>query len=151
MQKTLSLTNDISQIPMLAAWVKELGQEQALPVPAMFRLNLALEEAVVNVMNYAYPGERGRPVIITAERVRQEDGTERIIFTLTDEGVPFDPTRAQEPDVTLPAEKRSIGGLGIFLVQQLMERVTYERLGQRNVLAMVYRIDRVMTETTEER
>ena len=69
MQKTLSLTNDISQIPMLAAWVKELGQEQALPVPAMFRLNLALEEAVVNVMNYAYPGERGRPVIITAEKI----------------------------------------------------------------------------------
>lgn len=138
MQKTLLLTNDIAQVPMLARWVEELGQELQLPLDVVFQLNLALEEAVVNVMNYAYPGEKGKPVTVTAEFIASKGGEERILFVLTDEGVPFDPTLAAEPDVTLPAEQRSIGGLGIFLVQRLMENVTYERKGRQNVLSMLY-------------
>ena len=145
MQKTLSLINDISQVPLLAEWIEELGQELSLPMSAVFQLNLALEEAAVNVMNYAYPGDQGRPVTIVAEITDNELHEERIIFTLTDEGVPFDPTKATEPDITLPAEKRNIGGLGIFLVQQLMEQVTYKREEEKNILTMMYRINRDIT------
>ena len=130
MQKILLLTNDIAQVPMLARWVEELGQELQLPLDVVFQLNLALEEAVVNVMNYAYPGEKGKPVTVTAEFIASKGGEERILFVLTDEGVPFDPT--------LAAEQRSIGGLGIVLVQRLMENVTYERKGRQNVLSMLY-------------
>lgn len=144
MQKILSLTNDISQVSDLAKWVEDLGTELCLPMPALFQLNLALEEAVVNVINYAYPGETGKPVTITAETLTTTNATERIVFILTDEGVPFDPTKVKEPDVTLPAEKRGIGGLGIYLVQQLMEDVTYKRAEHKNILYMVYHVNREM-------
>lgn len=137
------MTNDISQVPLLAEWVRELGMRLNLPVSAVFRLNLALEEAVVNVMKYAYPDKKECPITISAEVVSDEaDSTERIVFVLTDEGVPFDPTQAKYPDITLPAEARRIGGLGIFLVEQLMECVQYERAGQKNVLTMIYFINR---------
>lgn len=145
MQKTLSLINDISQVPLLAKWIEELGQELSLPMSAVFQLNLALEEAVVNVMNYAYPGEKGRPITIAAELINNKLQEERIIFILADKGVPFDPTKATEPDITLPAEQRNIGGLGIFLVQQLMEGVIYKREEEKNILTMVYRINRDVT------
>lgn len=145
MQKNLSLINDISQVPLLAKWIEELGQELSLPMSAVFQLNLALEEAVVNVMNYAYPGEKGRPITIAAELINNELQEERIIFILADKGVPFDPTKATEPDITLPAEQRNIGGLGIFLVQQLMEGVIYKREEEKNILTMVYRINRDVT------
>lgn len=140
MQKTLTLINDIAQVPMLAEWVEELGEELSLPMPAVFQLNLALEEAVVNVMNYAYPGEKGRPVTLIAEQKTDKGNGERIVFRLIDEGVPFDPTQQAAPDITLSAEERSIGGLGIFLVEQLMEEVTYQRDGTRNILSMVYNV-----------
>lgn len=145
MQKNLSLINDISQVPLLAKWIEELGQELSLPMSAVFQLNLALEEAVVNVMNYAYPGEKGRPITIAAELINNELQEERIIFILADKGVPFDPTKVTEPDITLPAEQRNIGGLGIFLVQQLMEGVIYKREEEKNILTMVYRINRDVT------
>lgn len=145
MQKNLSLINDISQVPLLAKWIEELGQELSLPMSAVFQLNLALEEAVVNVMNYAYPGEKGRPITIAAELINNKLQEERIIFILADKGVPFDPTKATEPDITLPAEQRNIGGLGIFLVQQLMEGVIYKREEEKNILTMVYRINRDVT------
>lgn len=142
MVKEISLINNISQVPMLTAWVDAVGEELSLPSTAMFQLNLALEEAVVNVMNYAYPGEEGRPVFLRAESSMAEDGQERVIFTLTDEGVPFDPTKEAKPDITLSAEERQIGGLGIFLVEQLMETVEYRRSEKRNVLTMTYLVDR---------
>lgn len=145
MQKNLSLINDISQVPLLAKWIEELGQELSLPMSAVFQLNLALEEAVVNVMNYAYPGEKGRPITIAAKLINNKLQEERIIFILADKGVPFDPTKATEPDITLPAEQRNIGGLGIFLVQQLMEGVIYKREEEKNILTMVYRINRDVT------
>lgn len=144
MVKEISLTNNVSQVPMLAAWVDAVGEELGLPPAAMFQLNLALEEAVVNVMNYAYPGEEGKPVYLRAESSMSEDGRERVIFTLTDEGVPFNPTKVAMPDITLSAEERQIGGLGIFLVEQLMETVEYRRSEERNVLIMSYLVNRSM-------
>lgn len=105
-----------------------------LPMPAVFQLNLALEEAVVNVMNYAYGEEKGQPVILDMEA---EGDT--LTFILSDNGAPFDPTAAEDPDITLSAEERGIGGLGIFLVKQLMEEVHYERENEQNKLTMIYK------------
>lgn len=132
MQETLLLTNDISEVPALAEWVEQLGQKAMLPADQVFRLNLALEEAVVNVMNYAYPGEMGRPIRLVAEEMA--DG--HLHFVIDDEGVPFDPTQAADPDITLSAEERSIGGLGILLVRQLMSHVHYERRDGHNILEL---------------
>ena len=136
MKKELHLTNDVSQVVALGEWIERLGEELALNPADVFQLNLALEEAVVNVMNYAYPGQTDMPIVLCASA---DEGADGIVFRLTDNGVPFDPTRAEMPDVTLSAEERNIGGLGIFLVEQLMNRVAYEREGESNVLTMEWK------------
>jgi len=117
---------------MLAAWVEELGEELGLDMPEVFQLNLALEEAAVNVMNYAYEGEGLIKLSVSS------NGQE-IVFVMEDEGKEFDPTKVKDPDITLSAEKREIGGLGIFLVQQFMESMAYSRKDGKNVLTMIYK------------
>ena len=62
--------------------------------------------------------------------------SESFYFVIEDEGIPFDPTKAENPDITLDAEERPIGGLGIFLVQELMSRITYERMDNKNILSL---------------
>jgi sigma-B regulation protein RsbU (phosphoserine phosphatase) len=94
-------------------------------------LNLALEEAVVNVMNYAYPKGTVGTVTIDAEA-----SDERLKFVITDQGAPFDPTAKEDADITLSVEDRPIGGLGIFLVRQLMDSINYERVNGCNVLTL---------------
>lgn len=130
--KKLTLHNDVAEVPLLAEWVEQLGEELGLEMPEVFQLNLALEEAVVNVMNYAY--EDSGLIDLTAKVVDSE-----IVFVLEDSGKAFDPTQVDEPDITLSAEDRDIGGLGIFLVQQLMSGVTYSREDGKNVLTMIYK------------
>ena len=95
------------------------------------RLNLALEEAVTNVVMYAYPaGEEGDVDIVAA----LSEGS--LLFTISDKGIPFDPTKKEDADITLGVEERQIGGLGIFLVRQLMDTVEYERKDGYNILTM---------------
>jgi anti-sigma regulatory factor (Ser/Thr protein kinase) len=90
-----------------------------------------LEEAVVNVINYAYPKEEHEYIYLSA---RMHEGS--IVLVLTDTGKEFDPTAAPEADVTLSAEDRQIGGLGIFLIRQIMNEVKYERIEGKNVLTL---------------
>ena len=108
----LLLKNDISQVPLLADFIDQVCEEFALDSNLCFQLNLVLEEAVVNVIQYA--------------------------FVLKDNGKPFNPlTQAPDVDISLDAEKRKIGGLGIFLVQQMMDEVDYQRTPDgMNVLVM---------------
>lgn len=131
MKEVLQLTNDIQDVPRLGEWVEHIGELWELPMPKVFNLNLALEEAVVNVMNYAYPGQQGMPVVITAS---DENGVQT--FTIEDEGIPFDPTLKEDSDVTLGLDDRPTGGLGIFLVKELMSSVSYEWKSGKNVLTL---------------
>ena len=94
-------------------------------------LRLALEEIVVNVIDYAYPaGTRGKVDI------RAWSDGEIVRFTVSDGGVPFDPTAVPPVDTTLSAEERPIGGLGIHLARTLMDAVRYERADEKNVLTL---------------
>ena len=123
---SLVMRNDIQQIPTLAEWIEMLGLPQELNMP----INLALEEAVSNVMLYAYPGKSGQVLV-------ECDKSNKLVFTITDSGVPFDPTQQIDPDVTQSAEERPIGGLGIFLVRQIMDDIRYERKEDKNILTLV--------------
>ncbi|MBO4250617.1 MAG: SpoIIE family protein phosphatase [Paludibacteraceae bacterium] len=126
---SLVMRNDIQQIPTLAEWVEMIGMPQELNMP----INLALEEAVSNVMLYAYPGKSGQVLV-------ECDKSDKLVFTITDSGVPFDPTQQEDPDVTQSAEERPIGGLGIFLVRQIMDDIRYERKDNKNILTLTKRI-----------
>lgn len=129
--KRLELINDVNQVPKLAEWIELLAEEAGLAMDKTFQLNLAMEEAVVNVMNYAFPDHEGMPFFVEADV--QDD---RIVFVIDDDGVPFDPTQQAEPDLTLSAEERPIGGLGIMLVRQFMTDVAYEHRDGHNRLSL---------------
>lgn len=134
MKDTLLLKNDIkTQIPLLGEWVEIQGEKFSLPPDKVFQINLALEEAVVNVMNYAYPGQQDMSFTVSAD---DEGGEMR--FIIDDEGIAFDPTKAEDPDLELPVEERPIGGLGIMLVKQLSKSVAYERKNEHNILTITF-------------
>ncbi len=129
---SLHLKNNINEVPSLGDWVNEVASKAGLADDKAMGLNLALEEAVVNVMNYAYPGEQDMPVDLTCDI--QKD---RLVFVLDDHGIAFDPTAKEDPDITLDADERPIGGLGILLVKKFMDSVSYERVEGHNRLTMV--------------
>jgi len=94
------------------------------------QINLAVEEIFVNIAHYAYDHEGGRARITVTEK----DGSAEITFA--DRGTPYNPLERPDPDVTLSAEERKIGGLGIFLVKKIMDTVSYEYKDGCNVLTM---------------
>lgn len=125
------LQNDVAEITRLAAFIEETGREMDLSAELVFNLNLVLEEAVSNVIFYAYPKEEHQQIYLS---IKKEEC--QLLIQLTDTGKPFDPTQAPEADVTLSAEERSIGGLGIFLIRQIMNRVEYQRIDGKNILTL---------------
>lgn len=131
MEKSIILANDISEISRLYEFVEEVGNDFELSPDIVFNLNLVLEEAVVNIINYAYPKEEHESIYLSA---RMHEGS--IVLVLTDTGKEFDPTAVPEADVTLSADDRQIGGLGIFLIRQIMNEVKYERIEGKNVLTL---------------
>ena len=131
MEKKLILQNEVAEISKLAIFIEELGGDFGLSPELVFNLNLVLEEAVSNVILYAYPKEEHQTISLIA---RKKDN--QLIFVLTDSGKEFDPTQAPDADITLSAEDRPIGGLGIFLIRQIMNTVEYQRIEGKNVLTL---------------
>lgn len=130
-QRSISLTNNIENVPRLNTFVDEVCEAMDFDAATTMQLNLALEEAVVNVMKYAYPTKTEGNVSVKA----QANDT-RLKFIITDTGIPFDPTAKDEVDINLPVEERPIGGLGIHLVRQIMDSINYERIDGSNVLTL---------------
>ena len=129
--KNLTLPNDVQEVPQLAAFVDEVCESAGIDMGTTMKMNLAIEEAVVNVMNYAYPsGVKGE--------VRIEAGVREgyVEFVISDDGTPFNPTEVEDADTTLSAEERQIGGLGIFLVKHFMDIVEYKYVDGQNVLTL---------------
>ncbi len=120
-------------VPDIIALIAGEASVWGLHPRRLMQLELAVEEAVVNICLYAYEVPPGELLV----RVAPED--ERFVVELVDEGVPFDPLEAEEPDVLGGVEDRPVGGLGIFLVRRVMDEVAYVRDGSRNVLRLVIR------------
>ena len=133
MEKTIILANDISEISRLYEFTKEVGSAFSLSPEIVFNLNLVLEEAVVNVINYAYPKEEHQSIYLSA---RLQDDS--IILVLTDTGKEFNPTAAPEADITLSADDRPIGGLGIFLIRSVTVHQAYSRDEDANIVEVYF-------------
>ena len=134
-ERHLILHNDIHQIPQLADFILTIAEEMHLDQSLSMSLNLALEEAVTNVIMYAYP--KGSDGLVIIEAILREKSLD---FIVTDTGQPFDPTAAPEVDTALDLDDRPIGGLGIHLVRKIMDRVQYERTDGKNILSMTKNI-----------
>ena len=131
MRKSIVLPNDINEVPRLTAFVDAVCEAVGFNPTVTMQMNLAIEEAVVNVMNYAYP--RGKKGDVTIEALSNDV---RLKFVIIDSGTPFDPTVHADVDTTLSAQERPIGGLGIHLVRQMMDSINYERVNNLNVLTL---------------
>jgi sigma-B regulation protein RsbU (phosphoserine phosphatase) len=118
-------------LPEVNDFVKRVGEELNFSKTDTSSLKLAIEEVVVNVINYAYPqGEKGEI------KIEATASAKAMRFKITDNGMPFAPTDAPDVDTSLSAEDRQIGGLGIFLVRQLMDTINYERIDGYNILTL---------------
>ena len=136
MEKTITMEATLANLEKGLAFVDEALEQMDCPMKRQMQVDLAVEEAFVNVANYAYGTETG-PITIT---VSQEQETGDCFITLTDRGVPFNPLEQEDPDLSLPAEKRAIGGLGIFMVKKNMDEVSYQYRDGQNILTMRKRI-----------
>jgi anti-sigma regulatory factor (Ser/Thr protein kinase) len=134
MQRELTLHNDVKQIELLTEFIEVLCEELGLDTMLTFNLNLVLEEAVTNVIMYAYPQNEDHTMTL---KTWTEQSDNVIVFELKDQGKPFNPIEeAPEVDTTLSADERQIGGLGIFLINKIMDEVAYRYEGGSNILTM---------------
>jgi serine/threonine-protein kinase RsbW len=127
----LILRNDVNELSRVQLFLESLEEAGNVPSSLLMPLNLVLEEALTNIIFYAYePG--------TVNEIRLDFVTyaDRLEITLTDSGKPFDPTVSPDPDISLSAEDRPIGGLGIFLIRKLMDTVDYQRKDEQNILTL---------------
>ena len=129
--ETLTLINKVSEITKLNAFVKSATAALNMETGLANQIKLAVEEAVTNVIDYAYPNDIEGNISVTIEADES-----RIRFILTDSGAEFDPTSVSKADTTLTVDERPIGGLGVFLVRNLMDSINYERVDGKNVLRM---------------
>ena len=114
------------------AFVDEQLEATECSMKIQMQIDLAVEEIFVNIANYAYDPETG-PATVRVDVT--PDGTV-VTITFVDNGVPYDPLAKADPDITLSAEQRDIGGLGIFLVKKNMDDVSYEYVNGSNILTL---------------
>ena len=125
----------LDRLDEVLSFVNGILEEMDCPMKLLMQLDVAVEELYVNIAHYAYAPGSGPATI----RVGTEP--ERVVaITFIDRGMPYDPLARPDPDVTLPAEERQIGGLGIYLVKKSMDDMTYRRDGDRNVLTIRKRV-----------
>jgi sigma-B regulation protein RsbU (phosphoserine phosphatase) len=118
-------------VAQLNSFVKGAVEQLGIEKPFARKLQLAVEEAVVNVIDYAYPAGKVGNI-----DVKVTSNGHQLRFIITDEGIAFNPTEASQVDTTLSAEERPVGGLGILLVRELMDSVNYERVDGKNILTL---------------
>ena len=136
MRKEITIKNEVNELENVARFVEEIGEELGLGMELQMNLNLVMEEMVSNIIFYAYPEGTQASIDLMAE----SDGKE-LTFVLSDQGREFDPTVMDEADVDTNPADRELGGMGIFIVKNIMNQVTYQRLEGKNLLTMKKEIE----------
>jgi len=133
--ETLLIKNDVREVSKFSAFIKSVMEKIGVETSLARQFRLAVEEAVVNVIDYAYPaGQEGEI------EVRMMFDGETLKTVIIDSGVAFDPTAKERADTSLSAEDRQIGGLGILLVRELMDSINYERADGQNFLTLIKKL-----------
>lgn len=122
----------LENLPQVQSFVGELLEEAGCPMKTMMQIDVIVEEVFVNIAHYAYGTGHGKAAV----RAEISGEPPVVTITFTDRGMPYDPLAREDPDVTLPAEKREIGGLGIFMTKKMMDEVRYEYRDGQNILTL---------------
>ena len=131
-QVRFSLANSLKELERLSEHLEIAGNRWSLPPQIILQLNLALDELFTNIVNHSFDSTSQQRVDLTLE---YSEG--KIIITMIDGGPAFDLTKSADPDLDLPVGKRDIGGLGIFLARRYMDKISYIREKEQNILTMI--------------
>lgn len=132
LMKTLNTKAKVDNLDEVISFIDAELEKAGCSMKTQMQINIAVEELFVNVSNYAY--SQGIGDISISIAVHADPEMAEII--LSDSGIPYDPLAKEDPDIGLPAEKRQIGGLGIFMVKKTMDMMTYERRDGKNVVTI---------------
>lgn len=130
--KELTIAATVENIEVVTDFVNQQLEELACPMKAQMQINIAIDELFSNIAHYSYNPEIGQATV----RVEVMENPLAVSITFIDNGVPYDPLSKEDPDLTLSAEERQIGGLGIYMVKKSMDEITYEYKDGQNILSI---------------
>ena len=130
--KEMTVDAAIENIPAVTAFVEEQLEQYDCPMKAQMQIDIAIDELFSNIAQYAYTPKTGKATV----RVEVTEDPMAVVITFIDNGVPYDPLAKEDPNVSLPADERQIGGLGIFMVKKSMDEITYEYKNGQNILTI---------------
>ncbi len=133
--KEIIVDADISNINIVTSLVNDFLESGGCPVKTTMKIDIVIDEIFGNICNYAYGNQGGKAEIIVAV----DEDANFVELTFKDCGIKFDPLEHKVPDVSLSAEEREIGGLGIFIVEKIMDKISYEYSNGQNVLCVAKR------------
>ena len=128
--KELTIAATVENIGTVTDFVNEHLESYDCPMKAQMQIDIAIDELFGNIAHYAYNPETGDATV----RVEVVEDPLSVIITFIDNGMPYDPLAQSDPDITLSAEEREIGGLGIYMVKKTMDDITYEYKDRQNIL-----------------
>ena len=123
-------------LPDVLGFVEQTLEGFGCPMKTQMAVCVAIEEVFVNIANYAYPDGEGDMTL----HIGFAEESRTVTFRMADQGIPFDPLQKPDPDITLSAEDREIGGLGIFITKKTMDTVSYAYENNQNILTMIKKI-----------
>ena len=129
--KHFVIENQVGELTAMAEKMMELAKKWELPQAITVNINLVIEEALTNIIFYAFPDNNKHDIKVSVTL-----NNNMLTIEITDDGIPFNPLSQQQPDITLPAEERPVGGLGIFLISQIMDKMDYKRHENQNILTL---------------
>jgi anti-sigma regulatory factor (Ser/Thr protein kinase) len=129
--KHFVIENQIGELSTLAEQIDDLAAQWELSQTMAMNINLVIEEAVSNIIFYAFNNNNKHKIKISISLKNK-----LLTIRITDDGIPFNPLEQQQPDINLPAEERPVGGLGIFLISHMMDELNYIRKGNQNILTL---------------
>lgn len=128
--KELTVEATKENIPQVTAFVDRQLEDIGCPMKAAMQIDIAIDELFSNIAHYAYRSGTGPATV----RVETVEDPMAVIITFLDHGVPYDPLKKEDPDISLSAEEREAGGLGIYLVKKSMDKLDYEYRDGQNIL-----------------
>lgn len=130
--KEMKIPALVENIETVTEFVNEYLESLDCPLKIQMKIAIVIDEIFSNISYYAYGEEKGEVII----RIEKRENPYGVQLTFLDHGMPYDPLKVDEPDISLSVDERQIGGMGIFMVKNIMDEISYEYADGQNVLKM---------------
>lgn len=137
MKAKIKLHNSLSELDLLNKELEKVAEWWKLPQKIMFQVNLVLDELFTNIVSYGYSDESAHEILVTIDFKG-----DRILLTIVDDGMAFNPAEKRNYDTTIPPAQREPGGLGILLVHKYTDEISYARRDGKNIITLIKKVDK---------